>query len=76
MKIFNIILDYDLDISIEKIWVIHTLGIPVFILRESAEYMKLGTAKLVGTNEENVFNEIFSIVYFKIRNFIKRCLKS
>lgn len=55
---------------------IHSLGIPVFILRESAEYMKLGTAKLVGTNEENVFNEIFSIVYFKIRNFIKRCLKS
>lgn len=42
-----------------------SLGVPVFILRESTERtegIKLGTAKLVGTNEENVFNEIISLL--------------
>ncbi|MGL9931616.1 UDP-N-acetylglucosamine 2-epimerase [Enterococcus sp. DIV1225] len=42
-----------------------SLGVPVFILRESTERtegIETGIAKLVGTNEENIFNEIISIL--------------
>ncbi len=42
-----------------------SLGIPIFILRESTERtegIQAGISKLVGTNEETIFNEIINII--------------